>query len=58
MPSILVETGFISNPEECRKLIESRVPAGTGAQGIVDGIKRYIDEVTPTALRQVNSGPS
>ncbi|MBR9980262.1 MAG: N-acetylmuramoyl-L-alanine amidase, partial [Desulfatitalea sp.] len=57
MPSILVETGFISNPEECRKLISPEYQRVL-VQGIVDGIKRYIDEVNPTALRQVNSGPS
>jgi N-acetylmuramoyl-L-alanine amidase len=40
MPAILLELGFISNPEEEQKL---RTPAYQGilAQAIVDGIKRY-----------------
>jgi len=50
MPSILVEAGFISNPEECRRLIDPEYQSLV-AQGIVDGIKRYIEEVAPTAMR-------
>lgn len=50
MPSILIEAGFISNPEECRRLIDPEYQRLV-AQGIVDGIKRYIEEVAPTARR-------
>jgi hypothetical protein len=38
MPSILVEAGFISNPEECRRLIDPEYQRLL-AQGILDGIK-------------------
>ncbi len=43
MPSILVETSFISNPQEERRL---RSPAyrETLARGIARGIKKYIEE--------------
>lgn len=57
MPSILVETGFISNPEEGKRLTSPEYQRLL-VQGIVDGIKRYIDEVTPTALREALQGPS
>lgn len=49
MPSILVETAFISNPTECKRLT---TPAYRKAicQGIVAGVKRYIEETKPLAL--------
>jgi N-acetylmuramoyl-L-alanine amidase len=50
MPSILVETSFISNPGECKRLV-SKAYQKQIAQGIVNGIKRYINETNPTALR-------
>lgn len=55
MPSILVETGFISNPEECRRLVNPEYQRLL-AQGILDGIRYYMDEVMPTAARA--RGPS
>ncbi|MCJ8500502.1 N-acetylmuramoyl-L-alanine amidase [Desulfatitalea alkaliphila] len=57
MPSILVETGFISNPEEGKRLTSPEYQRLL-VQGIVDGIKRYINEVTPTAMREALQGPS
>jgi N-acetylmuramoyl-L-alanine amidase len=55
MPSILVETGFISNPEECKRLMTAEYQEMV-AQGIVDGIKRYIEEMHPTTFTESVSG--
>lgn len=48
MPSILVETSFISNPRECRRLINPTYQKRL-AQGIVQGVLRYIQDTHPTA---------
>ena len=50
MPSILVETSFISNARECNRLIGAKYQERL-CEGIVRGIKRYIKETTPTAYR-------
>jgi N-acetylmuramoyl-L-alanine amidase len=50
MPSILIETSFISNPRECKRLVNKYYRKHM-CQGIVDGIKRYIRETNPTALK-------
>jgi N-acetylmuramoyl-L-alanine amidase len=50
MPSILIETSFISNALECKRLTTKSYQKQI-CQGIVDGIKRYIKETNPTALR-------
>jgi N-acetylmuramoyl-L-alanine amidase len=50
MPSILIETSFISNPQECKRLVNKNYRKHM-CQGIVDGIKRYIKETNPTVLR-------
>jgi N-acetylmuramoyl-L-alanine amidase len=50
MPSILVETSFISNPRECNRLINATYQERV-CEGIVQGIKRYIKETAPTAFR-------
>ncbi|MBX7151612.1 N-acetylmuramoyl-L-alanine amidase [bacterium] len=42
MPSILVETAFISNPTE-EKLLKSDDFQNKMAQGIVDGIKKFVE---------------
>lgn len=42
MPSILVETAFISNPTE-EKLLKSEDFQNKMAQGIVDGIKKFVE---------------
>jgi N-acetylmuramoyl-L-alanine amidase len=60
MPSILIETAFISNARECKRLIDKNYQRRM-CQGIVDGIKRYIKETNPTALNPpstTRSGPS
>jgi N-acetylmuramoyl-L-alanine amidase len=50
MPSILVETSFISNPQECKRLVSKSYQKQI-VQGIIDGIKRYINDTNPTALQ-------
>ncbi len=55
MPSILVETSFISNPRECRRLNSARYQKQI-CQGIIDGIKRYIKETNPMVFRQNGPG--
>jgi N-acetylmuramoyl-L-alanine amidase len=51
MPSILVETSFISNPRECKRLTSARYQYLL-CQGIVDGIKRYMKETNPLAFNR------
>ncbi|MFO7494015.1 MAG: N-acetylmuramoyl-L-alanine amidase [Desulfobacterales bacterium] len=50
MPAILVETSFISNPRECKRLTNPAYQEHL-CDGIVQGIRRYIRETTPTAFR-------
>jgi N-acetylmuramoyl-L-alanine amidase len=49
MPSILVESAFISNREECRLLTTANYQEHL-AESIVQGIRAYIREISPTAL--------
>jgi N-acetylmuramoyl-L-alanine amidase len=49
MPAILVETGFITNPAE-RKRLQSRNYLESLADGIVAGIEGYIRSMTQTAI--------
>ena len=46
MPSVLIEAGFISNPKECRRLMEEQYQR-TIANGIVDGIRSFISDTRP-----------
>jgi N-acetylmuramoyl-L-alanine amidase len=55
MPSILIETAFISNPRECNRLINAKYQQRL-CEGIVKGIKAYIKETTPTAF--LNTRPT
>jgi len=48
MPAVLVETSFISNPRECKRLVNPKYQERL-CEAIVDGIKQYIKETTPTA---------
>jgi N-acetylmuramoyl-L-alanine amidase len=49
MPSILIETSFISNPRECKRLISAKYQDRM-SEAIVNGIQKYIKETNPTAL--------
>ncbi len=48
MPAVLVETSFISNPRECKRLINPKYQERL-CEAIVRGIKQYIQETTPIA---------
>ena len=56
MPSILVETSFISNSRECKRLINARYQERL-CEGIVKGVKRYIKETSPTAFWNPRQSP-
>jgi N-acetylmuramoyl-L-alanine amidase len=49
MPSILIETSFISNPRECKRLNSAKYQEQL-CEGIVRGIRKYIQETNPLAL--------
>lgn len=48
MPSILVETSFISNQRECRRLTDPAYQADL-CEGIVKGLSEYIRDMEPKA---------
>ncbi len=54
IPSILVETAFISNPEEEKRLTDDAYQDSMAA-AIVSGIKRYFDKNPPLARNKVAS---
>ncbi len=49
MPAILIETSFISNPRECKRLV-NKTYQDRVCNAIVKGIKRYIKETSPDSL--------
>ncbi|MBR9987028.1 MAG: N-acetylmuramoyl-L-alanine amidase [Desulfosarcina sp.] len=49
MPAVLVETSFISNPRECKRLISAKYQEEL-CDGIIRGIRKYIKETSPTAF--------
>lgn len=51
MPSILIETAFISNARECKRLVDPKFQERI-AEGIVKGIRGYIKATSPTAFRK------
>lgn len=51
MPAILIETAFISNPRECKRLMDP-VFQDRLSEGIVRGIDKYIQETSPTAFQR------
>ena len=55
MPSILIETSFISNKRECRRLTNSTYQEHL-CEAIVNGIRKYIKETNPTALLRLRRG--
>jgi N-acetylmuramoyl-L-alanine amidase len=52
MPSILVETAFISNPAEERRLADSQY-RGEVARALLAGIKEYMATMQGSFPRQV-----
>jgi len=56
MPAILVETSFISNPRECKRLTTEQYQNHL-CEGIIKGIRKYIKEINPTALLRHNAVP-
>lgn len=56
MPAILIETSFISNPRECKRLNDIAYQDQM-SEAIVNGIKEYIKEMNPTALMEENPNP-
>jgi N-acetylmuramoyl-L-alanine amidase len=57
MPSVLVETAFISNREECRLLTTAAYQEHL-AESIVQGLRAYIREINPTAFSEPTPGSS
>ncbi len=49
MPALLVETSFISNPRECKRLTSAKYQEAL-CDGIIRGIRKYIKETSPTAF--------
>jgi N-acetylmuramoyl-L-alanine amidase len=49
MPALLVETSFISNPRECKRLTSAKYQDEL-CNGIIRGIRKYIKETSPTAF--------
>lgn len=54
IPSILVETAFISNPDEEKRLTDESYQAKL-AQAVLDGIKRYLAQNPPLARAKLAS---
>ena len=48
MPAILIETSFISNKRECKRLTSPKYQDNL-CDGIIKGIRAYIREINPTA---------
>ncbi|MFP4446196.1 MAG: N-acetylmuramoyl-L-alanine amidase [Desulfosudaceae bacterium] len=49
MPSILIETGFISNSQECQRLIDEEYQRRV-CEGIVQGVKAYVEKTRSAAF--------
>ena len=49
MPAVLVETSFISNPRECKRLVDPQYQERI-CEAIILGIRQYIKETSPTAF--------
>jgi N-acetylmuramoyl-L-alanine amidase len=56
MPAILIETSFISNSRECKRL-NNTAYQDQMSEAIVKGIKEYIKDTNPTALMEENPSP-
>jgi len=53
MPAILIETAFISNPSDCKRLVSPQYQDRM-CDAIVDGIREYVNETNPTAFLKQN----
>ena len=53
MPAILIETAFISNSIECKRLVNEKYQDRM-CDAIVRGIQAYVRETNPTAFMEVN----
>ncbi len=53
MPAILIETAFISNSRDCKRLVNSKYQDRM-CDAIVNGIREYIKETSPTAFLKQN----
>jgi len=51
-----VETSFISNPRECKRLTSTKYQEKL-CDGIVRGIRKYIRETSPTAFMNPSTRP-
>ena len=49
MPSILIESSFISNKEECKRLVTDKYQNAL-CDAIIDGVEKYIKETNPRSL--------
>ncbi|MFO7658919.1 MAG: N-acetylmuramoyl-L-alanine amidase, partial [Bacteroidales bacterium] len=49
MPAVLVETGFISNAYECKRLLNPEYQDHI-CSAIVNGIRQYIKDTNPAAI--------
>jgi N-acetylmuramoyl-L-alanine amidase len=55
MPAILIETSFISNPRECKRLMDERYQNHV-CDAIIRGIERYVRDISPSAFRLEPTG--
>ncbi|MEA1949632.1 MAG: N-acetylmuramoyl-L-alanine amidase, partial [Thermodesulfobacteriota bacterium] len=49
MPAVLIETAFISNSRDCKRLVSSKYQDRM-CDAIANGIREYINETNPTAF--------
>ncbi len=56
MPAILIETSFISNPTECKRLADSKYQDAL-CDGIIAGLRQYIRETQPAAFIEGSNEP-
>ncbi len=56
MPAVLVEVGFLSNPEEERLLTDARFHDEV-AEALAHAIREFLDRYPPGATAQVEGGP-
>ena len=56
MPALLIETSFISNPRECKRLTSPKYQEQL-CDGIIRGIRTYIRETSPTAFQRPGPQP-